>query len=249
LAAFGVGGTLAKPLLTIYDSNSKAILSNQGWNNGASYLNGTTADHATGNYLDASGISTVTNAVQAFPFSTPNDSAITIQLPAGLYTAEVKGADGGTGNAIIEVYLYKPAGLPASGNHFSAISTRCFVGTGDSAAIVGLALEDSAKILIRAVGPSLTSLGVGGVLPHPTITLYNAGKQPIYANTGWRADPGQTALIQAAAVTVQDFALTTGADSALLVNLPAGIYTAIVTDANGQTGNAIVEAYLLPDGN
>ena len=48
---------------------------------------------------------------------------------------------------------------------------------------------------------------------------------------------------------MQDFALTTDADSALLVNLPAGTYTAIVTDANGQTGNAIVEAYLLPDGN
>ena len=249
LAAFGVPSTLARPLLTIFDSNGKAILSNQGWNKGATYLNGTTADPASGNYRDAYGISTVTDAVQAFQFSSPDDSAITLQLPAGLYTAEVQGADGGTGNALIEVYLYKPADRPAAGNHFSAISTRCFVGTGDSAAIVGLIIEDSAKILLRAVGPSLTQLGVDGVLPHPTITLYDVNKQPIYANTGWRADPSQAALIQAAAITVNDFALTTDADSALLVNLPAGTYTATITDANGQTGNATVEAYLLPDGN
>lgn len=246
LGTQGVANTIAKPQLTIYNAASTPILENEGWQNGMTYLSGTTADDATGNYKDAYGVDTVTKAVHAFPFTSPDDSAIAVQLPPGLYTAEVKGADGGTGNAIVEVYLYSPSGKLDPANQFSAISTRCYVGTGDSAATVGLILQNPGTVLLRAVGPSLSHYSVSNVLPNPTITLYNSQSLPIQTNTGWQSDPIEAAAIQDATTTVHDFPLTYTEDSAMLVTLPAGTYTAIVKDANGKSGNAIVEAYLVP---
>ncbi len=247
LGALGVANTIAKPQLTINNAAGTPILENVGWQSGMTYLSGTKPDDATGNYKDAYGIDAVSKAVYAFPFTSPDDSAIAVQLPAGLYTAEVKGADGGTGNAIVEVYLYSPNGTLAPENQFSAISTRCYVGTGDSAATVGLILQNPGTVLIRAVGPSLSRYYVSNVLPNPTITLYNSQRLPIQSNTSWQSDPTEAAAIQDATSTVDDFALTYTEDSAMLVTLPAGTYTAIVKDANGQSGNAIVEAYLVPE--
>ena len=246
LGTQGVANTIAKPQLTIYNSADTPILENVGWQSGMTYLSGTKPDDATGNYKDAYGVDAVTKAVHAFPFTSPDDSAIAVQLPPGLYTAEVKGADGGTGNAIVEVYLYSPGGRLDPANQFSAISTRCYVGTGDSAATVGLILQNPGTVLLRAVGPSLSRYGVSNVLPNPTITLYDSQSLPIQTNTSWQSDPTQAAAIQDATTTVHDFPLTYTEDSAMLVTLPAGTYTAIVKDANGKSGNAIVEAYLVP---
>ena len=66
---------------------------------------------------------------------------------------------------------------------------------------------------------------------------------------GWESDSAQESLIAQAAKSVGDFPLTTPDDSALLVTLPAGLYTAQVSGADGGTGIAIVEAYLVPAGN
>jgi hypothetical protein len=83
LASFGVSNPLSDPVLTIYDSKGSAIASNDNWQDG-------------------------TNAtdIQRKKLSPPNtlDSAIVLHLPAGSYTAIVRGANGATGNALVEVY-------------------------------------------------------------------------------------------------------------------------------------------------
>jgi hypothetical protein len=98
----------------------------------------------------------------------------------------------------------------------------------------------SETILIRASGPALTQFGLSGVLPDPLLQL-NDGTGIIAANNGWGADA------QIASVSASQGAFPWGAaptaDSALLVTLPPGAYTALVSGANGDTGIALVEIY------
>lgn len=248
LANYNVSGVLQKPVLTLYDVNGKALVSDQGWQNAPTYLNGT-AEQANGDFGVDYDRTQVATAVQAFTFTSPDDSAIAIRLPAGVYTMQVSGAGGTTGNALVEAYLYSPPGDTATGDRFSAVSTRCHVGTGDSIAIVGLSLARPATMLLRAVGPSLANYQVSGVLAKPTMTVYDGAGNVVATNTGWNADATQAALITQAELQVGEFPLTSPDDSAMLLGLKAGLYTIQVKGADGGSGNALVEAYYLHDGN
>lgn len=248
LANYNVSGVLQKPVLTLYDVNGKALVSDQGWQNAPTYLNGT-AEQANGDFGVDYDRTQVATAVQAFSFTSPDDSAIAIRLPAGVYTMQVSGAGGTTGNALVEAYLYSPSGDTATGDRFSAVSTRCHVGTGDSIAIVGLSLARPATMLLRAVGPSLANYQVSGVLAKPTMTVYDGAGNVVAPNTGWNTDAAQAALITQAEQQVGEFPLTSPDDSAMLVGLKAGLYTIQVKGADGGSGNALVEAYFVHDGN
>jgi hypothetical protein len=84
LADFGVTGTLADPKLEVYDGNTK-IAENDNW--------------------DAS-LAPLFPSVGAFDLVTGSkDAALVVLLQAGkVYTVLARGADGGTGEAIVEVY-------------------------------------------------------------------------------------------------------------------------------------------------
>lgn len=99
LAAFGVAGTLAKPQLQIVDSTGKVIATIAGW--GIPPTIGPSTAGATATIATAADMS----SVGAFAFSSGSaDAALKLTLPPGSYTAEVAGADGGTGVALVEVY-------------------------------------------------------------------------------------------------------------------------------------------------
>ena len=99
LAAFGVAGTLAKPQLQIVDSAGKTIATIAGW--GKPPAIGPSAAGVTATVATAADM----NSVGAFAFlSGSADAALKLTLPPGSYTAEVAGADGGTGVALVEVY-------------------------------------------------------------------------------------------------------------------------------------------------
>ena len=56
------------------------------------------------------------------------------------------------------------------------ISTRGFVDSGDNVMIGGFILGNgnaNARVLIRAIGPSLTAFGVPNALADPTLELHN----------------------------------------------------------------------------
>ena len=60
---------------------------------------------AWGDAANAADIATTIGAVGAFPLATTSDdAAILIELSAGIYSAVVDGADGGTGTALVEIY-------------------------------------------------------------------------------------------------------------------------------------------------
>jgi len=231
LAAFSVTAVLAAPLLTLYDGNSTQIDQNAGWN-GSSTI--TAIDAAVGAF--------------ALTTATSKDAALyESALAKGSYTAQVSGSGSGstTGIVLAEVYDARSS-YSATSPHLVSISSRAFVGTDANVLIAGFTIGgDTAKtVLIRASGPALASFGLSGTLADPLVQLYNSNGAVLASNTGWSGN----AQIAGIAASLGEFAWnsTTSADSALLVTLPPGTYTAQVSGASGDTGLALVEVYDVP---
>ena len=139
--------------------------------------------------------------------------------------------DTGTGNIVV--------GAPTK---LINISTRGFVGTGGNIMIAGFVISGSSPktVLIRATGPTLAAFGMTGVLPDPKLDLTTATGTAISTNTKW----GGSSQIAATAAQVGAFAWpANSADSAILVTLQPGNYTALVSGASGTTGDVLLEVY------
>lgn len=118
------------------------------------------------------------------------------------------------------------------------IATRGFVGTGDQVLIAGFVVggTEPVRVLATAKGPSLTAFGVAGALANPILTLYDSANRQIARNDDVGTVAAGTELAAINGVP------RTAAESALVVVLPPGNYTAIVSAASG-TGVALVEVY------
>ena len=128
-----------------------------------------------------------------------------------------------------------PLALPRLRN----ISTRAFVQTGDRVAIGGFIISGSGakKVLIRAIGPSLTGIGIAGALVDPTLELHDSTQALIASNDNWKDSP-DVAAIQATGIPP-----TNDAESAIIRTLNPGNYTAIIAGKNGGTGIGVIEVY------
>jgi hypothetical protein len=122
------------------------------------------------------------------------------------------------------------------GTRYINLAVRGFVGAGEQALITGIVVNgaEPVRTLITAKGPSLTAFGVTGVLANPRLTLHDSAGRQIATND----DVGTVA-------TGSELASIPGVprntvESALVVVLPPGNYTAIVTAAAG-TGVALLE--------
>ena len=174
-------------------------------------------------------------AIQATGFApeSPQESAILATLAPGGYTAIVSGVGNTTGIAIVEVF---EVGEATTG--LLNISTRGPVQTGDHVMIGGfiIAGDGPQTVVIRARGPSLSQFGVPGVLANPLLQIFQ-GQTPVASNDNWVDAPNK------AAIEASTFAPENANESAILVTLQPGGYTAIVTGVGGGTGVAIVEVF------
>ena len=163
------------------------------------------------------------------------EAAIVATLAPGPHTAVLRGNGGATGIGIVEVYDLD-SGAPVQ---LANISSRGFVQTGDDVMIGGFIIGGThpAKVLVRAIGPSLTAFGIQGALADPTLELYdpNGG---VISNDNWRST-------QEAEVTATTIPPTNDLEPAIVAALPPGNYTAVVRGKNNTTGIAVVEAYNL----
>lgn len=156
-------------------------------------------------------------------------------------------------NAAPDVTRTFVAALPAPPppllpTRLASFSTRARVGAGDQVAIAGFSISGggSKSLLVRAVGPTLTSFDVPGSLPAPAIEVFR-DNVALARNTGWSA-AGAGPTIAAAAASVGAFPLATGtADAALVTALPPGNYSAVISGADARTGVGLVEVYDLGD--
>ena len=226
--AFGLAGTLADPVLAVYNSAGALVYTNDDW--------------ATTN--DIPGIASAGVRLGAFTLTGNSaDAACILTLQPGGYTAVVTGKNGATGIALVEVYEDDN-----NSARLTNLSSRAYVGTGGSVAIPGIVVRGGSaakKLLVRAVGPGLTAFGVPSVLADPILTITDSTGTVVATNDNWQTAANLADLTAATARVT--FPLAAGSkDAALFVTLPPGGYTVQVSGVANATGNALVEVYELP---
>lgn len=229
--SLAVNGAIGNPALTLFDDQARPIAANGDWQNSSNQQEIRDSNLAP---------------------TDPAEAAILTTLAPGTYTAEMSGEcgtqDGGatscqSGIGLVELY---DLGLAANST-FANISTRGRVEPGDDLLIGGVIIgastnpgaTGSARIVFRAIGPSLTAAGVVGALPDPLLELHDADGTPIFANDNWKET--QPNEIEATGLAPKD-----DRESAIVVNLPPSNYTAIVRGKGTASGIALVEAYNVP---
>ena len=95
-----------------------------------------------------------------------------------------------------------------------------------------------AKVVVRALGPSLQSSGIADPLSNPTLQLFDHNGQNVFHNDNWQDVPSQAAELQAL-----NLAPPNPAESAIVATLPPGLYTAVVAGQSGGTGIGLIEVY------
>ncbi len=118
------------------------------------------------------------------------------------------------------------------------LSSRGLVGTGGQVLIGGFSVAgpEPVRVLVTAKGPSLTAFGLTGVLTDPVLTVYDSTGRAIATN-----DNVGTVAAGSELSTLQGVPTNTS-ESALLLILPPGNYSAVVSGASGGTGVALLEA-------
>jgi len=224
LANYGVVGALADPLLTLYNATG-AVATNDDWQS------------TNGTVLAAAALQ-----VGAFPLPVASkDSALLYTVNEGAHTTGLLRPNSTQGIALIEIYDLNRT----TESRLTNVSARMNVSTGSGALVAGLVIDGDVPktVLIRGVGPTLSTFGVTGILADPQIAIYSGSTQ-VATNDNWEVGASPAATVVSTAAQVGAFALTAGSkDAAMVLTLQPGSYTVQVTGVGNTTGVALVEVY------
>lgn len=228
LRPFDVNGAVADPRLTLLQDTT-VIADNDDWSLAA----------------NASAIAQITQQLSAFELAPASkDAALLANLSAGKHTSHTTTGPGSpAGIALAEVYdVDVPSADPAAARIIN-VSARARVDAGEQTLIAGFVVggSETLRLLVRAAGPSLASMSVSNPMADPILRLYRRDEL-IAENNDRVVGPN----LQAATQLAGAFALTSSRESALLITLEPGAYTAHVVSADGSAGIALVEVYALP---
>jgi hypothetical protein len=214
LGKAGVVGALADPALQVFDASGRQLGENDNWN--------------------ASRTETLLSGLAP---TDEHESALVLSLNPGAYTAVVRGVTANAGVAVVEVY---DLGASQNSSRLANLSTRGSVGTGENVMIGGFIIGGTqvTRVVVRAIGPSLTNFGVTGALIDPMLEVHDGNGALLAQDDDWRMYQEQP-LIQTGLAPTDD------RESAMLLFLQPGAYTAIVRGKNDSTGVGLVEIYNL----
>ena len=200
-------GVLDDPTLELFQGNT-SLASNNDWKESQAEI-------------EATGI----------PPTNDLESAIVRTLAPGSYTAILRGNGGSTGIGVVEVYDLDQN----TASKLANIASRGFVDTDNNVMIGGLIVGPgggaSTKVVVRAIGPSLSNFGIAGALQDPTLDLVDSNGVVLRSNNNWK-DSQQTE-IEATGLQPNDDIR----ESALVETLAPGNYTAIVRGAGNYDGS------------
>jgi len=230
LSQYGVPNPLFNPTLELHNATGALIASNDNWQHtiiGGIITNNQVAEIIGSGYAPGDG----------------RESAIIADLLPGNYTAIVRGVNSMIGIALVEVYDLSPG----NGSILANISSRALVQTDDNVMIGGFIVRgtQSDRVIIRAIGPSLSQYGVANTLPDPTLELHDSTGALIASNDDWRHTIIGGIINRGQVVDIQNsgYAPSNESESAIIADLPPGNYTAIVHSKNIIAGVALVEVY------
>ena len=178
-------------------------------------------------------------------------------VPSQTTTAEIDGLDAGATYYFLvtavnaagaesrpsnEALFTVSSDLPSASAGLNNISTRANVLTASGATIAGFVIggNENHTVVLRGLGPTLSSVGVPGVLTDPVLVLHQTdaqgNDQVLASNDNWRDT-------QESAITSTGLAPANDTEAAIILSLPPGSYTAILTGSNGGTGVGLIEVY------
>ncbi len=217
LRAAGITAPLSDPTITVYNSQQQVVATNDDW-------------------FTASQASTIAS----YRLDPPNsiESALYMTLNPGNYTAVVAGYSDATTPPATGVGLVELYDLHKTPSRAGNISTRGLVQSGENVLIAGFIVGNSSKqVVVRALGPSLTTAGIAHPLADPNLELHDGNGTLLQSNDNWEQGP------DAQAISDHGLAPTVPVEAALLATLTSGSYTAIVRGAGTSSGLALVEVY------
>jgi hypothetical protein len=207
---------------------------------------------ANDNWGDSDNPAAITStgvAVGAGPLlaSDTQSAALVLTLNPGVYSFVVNGKGATSGVVLLEVY---DADSVTTGSSFVNIATRAYATTGNGVTIGGFVISGNApkQVLLRAMGPTLTTqgLGVPEVLADPTIELHDAshGNKVIASNDNSGDNANAAAILTAGArIGATPYAVTDPKSAALLVSLQPGVYSFVASGKGATSGIVLVEVY------
>jgi hypothetical protein len=210
---------LADPVLELRSSNGSLITLNDNWKE-----------------------SPQRSQIENTLFQPPSDreAVIIATLSPGAYTAILSGKNQTTGIGLVEVYANDGT---VTDSQLANISARGFVMTQDNVMIGGFVIggnNNSTRVVIRGMGPSLVDSGLSNVLADPTVELHDANGLLLISNDDWQDD-----AISAAQLTTNGLAPKNPKESAIFTTLPPGSFTAILAGNGPGTGIGLIEIYNL----
>ena len=222
LLPFGIPDALANPVLEIRDAGNTLIASNDDWRT-----------------TQAGGIIVADQSaeISGSGLAPGNDleSAIIANLAPGSYTAVVRGVGDTVGTGVVDAYDLSAASPARLVN----IATRGLIQPGDKLMIAGFIIQNGpVRAVILATGPSLSAFGITNALPDTTLQLRDQNGVIVRENDDWQSD--QKAELEATGLQPSD-----PRESAMLVNIQPGQYTAQVRGKPEATGIGVVQVFFL----
>ncbi len=207
---------LLDPVIELYDENGLLIDSNDNWK-----------DSQEMDIMDT-GLAPTADAESALIATLASDEN---------YTAVLRGKNDTTGIGVVEAYDIDP--LLGEESRFANISTRAFVQTGDNILIGGFIPggDRPIRVMVRAIGPSLTASGVINAMQDPVLEVVDANGNSVATNDNWPASP------DAPEITASGLAPLDARESAIIFEPGPNQHTALVRGVNNTTGVALAEIY------
>ena len=165
--------------------------------------------------------------------SSDAESGIVATLAPGAYTVHLRGANNATGVGKIDVIDVDST----TSSRLDQMATRALVAAGDNVLVGGLVINgpQARKVIIRGIGPSLDSQ-LEGAMRNPTLRLRDSSGNLLVFNDNWE-DTQRDAIVDSS------IAPADARESAIVVTLAPGSYTAELIGACGGGGVALVEIY------
>lgn len=225
LKPYGFGSIVADPTLELHDRTGAEKDSNDNWRD----------NQYEAGFIEASGLAPTEDL----------EAAINLYAASQSYTAVFRGKGSSPAIGVVEAYsdiASDPNYGTGLNSGFANLSSRGFVGSGANVMIAGFIIGggrgEDPRIVIRAMGPSLKAAGIANALPDPMVELHDGNGALLTSNDNW--GDAQKEDLQAVELAPGDTA-----ESAILVRLAAGAYTAVVRGKGDTSGIALVEVYAL----
>ncbi|MEO5721415.1 MAG: matrixin family metalloprotease [Chthoniobacterales bacterium] len=216
LAARGINNALDDPVMELRNAAGTLVAESDDW------FEGPNAETIASYRLDPS------NSLE---------SALLQTLAPGSYTVIVHPYDDGTpnlsGTALVELY-----DLHTTNGRAGNIATRGQV-LADDPMIAGYIIggSQSKEVIVRGLGPSLSSAGIANALADPMLEVFNSSGTRVASNDNWQTDAN------AGRVQTVGLAPTQPVEAAIDITLNPGAYTAVLSGRNHGSGIGLVEVY------